>query len=402
MVALADDSRWLRRVLHNETVGGALMLVAAAAGLVLANSSAHHAYESLVSTHITVPYTHISLSVEQWASDFLLAFFFLIAGAELKHELAVGSLSSRSRAVVPICAAISGMVMSIALFIGVAHILRASPMAASGWAIPSSTDIAFALAVLAIAGRGMHPGIRVLLLSVAVVNDVGSIAIIAIVFAAGFKLLPFVAACLCIGVWAWMQHRGLRFSFLYAPVFLAGWYFMFASGVHATIAGMAFGLATSTRTQNQRGAGVEQVDRALRPWVAGFAVPVFGFVAAGVSLRGFANGEGFTNPLTIAIVVGLVIGQPLGVGFGSWLALRTFGGQVAPGIGRREITVIALLAGVGFTVALLVSELTFQSAPALLPQAKIGILIASVVASCGASIAMTFIRRQQARTTLAL
>ena len=204
-------------------------------------------------------------------------------------------------------------------------------------------------------------------------------------------------AMACVGVWLLLQKRGVRFGIVYLPVFLVGWYFMHDSGVHATIAGMAFGLATSARSHRGRATGIEQVDRALRPWVAGLAVPAFAFLAAGVSIVGDGVGgatalqDALGSPLTVGISLGLVLGQPLGVSIGTWAARRFLGGDTAAH--PRELRVVAALAGVGFTVALLVSELTFTTSPVLLDQAKVGILVASIAASLTATIMMRAARR---------
>ena len=392
-----SDATWLRRVLHNETVGGAIMLAAAAIGLLCANSALSDWYSSLTSTTFGISALHLELTAAQWAADLLLALFFLVAGAELKHELTSGSLSSARTAVVPVVGALGGMATSIAIYAVVTGLLGASSDIRSGWAIPSSTDIAFALAVLAIGGRGLNPTVRILLLSIAVVNDVGSILIIAFAFASGFDAIYFALALACVGAWLLLQRQGVRFGPAYLPVFLLGWYFMHASGVHATIAGMAFGLATSARHSRLGSSGIDQVDRALRPWVAGLAVPMFAFLAAGVRVIGTDTGgtsvalSAISSPLTLGIVAGLVIGQPLGVSMGCWVARRFLRGETEARSG--ELRVVAALAGVGFTVALLVSDLTFISEPELLDQAKVGILVASIAASLLAAITMRTARR---------
>lgn len=386
------DGRWLRRVLRNETVGGALMLSTAAAGVIAANSPVRESYHRITEHIIAIPGGHLQLTVTQWAADFLLAFFFLVAGAELKHELTSGHLRSLKSAAVPMFGAIGGMVVAAGIFVVVSMSGGASGAAQRGWAIPTSTDIAFALAVLAIAGRGVHPGIRVLLLGLAVMNDVGSILVIALTFAGDLQALPLLLSTVCVCVWTLLQRREVRLGPAYAVVFCLGWWAMHESGVHATIAGMAFGLACSTTARSRNETGADALDRVLRPWVAGLAVPIFAFVSVGVDLS--AAGHMLTAP-SLPVIVGLVVGQPLGVGLGFWAALRFFGGEVAPGMNARQLAVVACLAGVGFTVALLVSELAYREQPALLAQAKVGVLCASVVASIVAACVMRFARTAQ-------
>ena len=383
MAGSTSEQRWLRRVLHNETVGGAFMLGAAALALVLANSPAATTYHSITERHLNLP-GGLNLSVAQWAADFLLALFFLVAGAELKHELTTGSLASARRAVVPVCGALFGMATSIPVFVLTANGLSAGPAATRGWAVPSSTDIAFALAVLAIGGRRMHPAVRVLLLSIAVVNDLGSILIIAVAFSQQVQLLALAGAAGCVALWGFAQRRGVRNPIVYIPLFLIGWWAMQTSGVHATVVGMAFGLVCSTRRNSGGESGADAVDRVLRSWVAGLAVPIFALTAAGVSL---ASESGGIHPLTLAVLAGLVVGQPVGVYTGMRIAVRLLGGTVADGLRQRDLLCVGCLAGVGFTVALLVSELTFSNRD-LLEQAKLGVVSASVVAGLLSLLAM--------------
>ena len=384
-----SDQRWLRRVLHNETVGGGLMLGAAALGVIAANTPLRGWYHGFTDHVIKVPGTGLHLTTMQWAADFLLAFFFLVAGAELKHELTSGTLASMRQAAVPVLGAVGGMVASAGVFLAVCAVSGADAATRHGWAVPTSTDIAFALAVLAIAGRGVHPGVRILLLGLAVMNDVGSILIIAVAFAGSIDLWPLLIAAACVAAWVLLQRREVRFGPAYAAVFLLGWWAMHESGVHATIAGMAFGLACSTRARRRDETGADAVDRALRPWVAGFAVPLFAFASVGVDFTSSATG---ITAASLAVILGLVVGQPLGVALGFWAALRWLRGEIAAGLGRHQLAVVACLAGVGFTVALLVSELAFADNPGLLAQAKVGVLCASVAASLLAACVMRFAR----------
>ncbi|MBU6213336.1 MAG: Na+/H+ antiporter NhaA [Actinomycetales bacterium] len=389
MAGPRTDQRWLRRVLHDETVGGGLMLAAAALGVIAANSPLREWYRGFTDHVVSVPGTGLHLTTLQWAADFLLAFFFLVAGAELKHELTSGTLASMRQAVVPVLGAVGGMAASAGVFLAVCAASGADAPARQGWAIPTSTDIAFALAVLAIAGRGVHPGVRVLLLGLAVMNDVGSILIIAAAFAGSVKVVPLLVAAVCVAIWALLQRQEVRFGPVYAAVFVVGWWAMHDSGVHATIVGMAFGLACSTAKSRRDETGADVVDRVLRPWVAGAAVPLFAFVSVGVDLT--SGGGGIAAP-GAAVILGLVVGQPLGVAMGFWVARRWLRGEVAPGLGRRQLAVVACLAGVGFTVALLVSELAFAHSPGLLAQAKVGVLCASVATSVLAACVMRFAR----------
>ena len=270
----AVQQRWLSGFLRDETVGGVLMIIAAVAAMVVANSPTGDWYATTAAHKVHIPAIGLHMSIAHIAADFLLAFFFLIAGAELKHELVLGSLNSVKRAMTPVAGAVGGMLASALVFSAVCALLGGTAAERRGWAIPTSTDIAFALAILAIIGRRSAPGVRILLLSIAIINDLGSIVIIGSVFSTTVHVLALAAAGFFVFIWWVMQQLGVHKALVYAPVFLLAWYFMHTSGIHATVAGMALGLATkATRVENNPRSGVEQLEHWLRPVVAGFAFP---------------------------------------------------------------------------------------------------------------------------------
>ena len=389
------ERSWLREQLSDETFGGILLLAAAVLALAWANSPWGTSYEDLVNLTVGPAALHLDLTLGTWAADGLLAVFFFVVGLELKHELVLGSLSKPAQAVVPVAAALGGMILPAALFVVVNVVMEdGSP---SGWGIPMATDIAFALAVLAVVGRRLPVALRAFLLTLAVVDDLGAITVIAIFYSDHFYLSWFLAAIVTFAVYAWAQHKRIRTPFLYVPLVLLGWYFMHGSGVHATIAGVVFGLLTRVRKDpGEAKAPTDRMEHLLHPLSAAICVPLFAFFSAGVDVRSAGFVESITTPVAIGIIVGLVIGKPIGVVSMSWLTARFTRASLSPDIAWRDVTAIGLLAGIGFTVALLIDELAYTTDPSRLNSAKVAILTASVIAAALASIAIVARNRHYA------
>ncbi len=394
---------WLLRVLRLETVGGILMLVAALIALVWANTQWAASYQELISTEIGPEALGLHLPLSVWAADFLLAFFFFLAGLELKHEVQMGTLSKPSQAAVPVVAAFGGMIVPAALYL---VMTRGLPLESSGWGIPMATDIAFALAVLAIMGRGLPLALRAFLLTLAVVDDLGAITVIAIFYSDKFELGYFVLSCLLVALWWLLQHR--RFTgtaastAVYVVLFLVIWYTTHESGVHATVAGVAMGLAT--RVAHDPGEVESPGDRAehvLRPFVAGVAVPLFAFASAGVTIRdvGVSSApvqslaDTISEPVTLGVLAGLLIGKPIGVFAGAWLTARFTRASLNPALRWADIAAVGMLGGIGFTVSLLIAELAFEEDPQLLTDAKVGILAATLGAAALSAMLLAHRRR---------
>ena len=389
------ERSWLREQLSDETFGGILLLAAAVLALAWANSPWGTSYEDLVNLTVGPAALHLDLTLGTWAADGLLAVFFFVVGLELKHELVLGSLSKPAQAVVPVAAALGGMILPAAIFVVVNVVMEdGSP---SGWGIPMATDIAFALAVLAVVGRRLPVALRAFLLTLAVVDDLGAITVIAIFYSDHFYLSWFLAAIVTFAVYAWAQHKRIRTPFLYVPLVLLGWYFMHGSGVHATIAGVVFGLLTRVRKDpGEAKAPTDRMEHLLHPLSAAICVPLFAFFSAGVDVRSAGFVESITTPVAIGIIVGLVIGKPIGVVSMSWLTARFTRASLSPDIAWRDVTAIGLLAGIGFTVALLIDELAYTTDPSRLNSAKVAILTASVIAAALASIAIVARNRHYA------
>jgi NhaA family Na+:H+ antiporter len=391
---LGERSRLLQ-ALRQETVGGALLLAAAVTALVWANSPWRESYHELANTVVGPASLHLDLTLETWAADGLLAVFFFVAGLELKHELVLGTLSKPSRAVVPVVAALCGMVVPALLYVGTVHALG-DPEAAVGWGIPMATDIAFALAVLAVMGSKLPVALRAFLLTLAVVDDLGAILVIAVFYSHGFSVVPFVLSVAGLALYWFLQRRRIGSWPVYVVLALAVWTLMHASGVHPTVAGVALGLLTRVRPDpGETEAPADRYEHAVRPLSAGICVPLFAFFSAGVTFVGL-GGSAVTDPVAIAIVVGLVVGKPLGVFGGAWTVARFTRASLSSSLRWADVLAVGILAGIGFTVSLLIDELAFEDDPARQTAAKIGVLLASVIAALLASVALTARRRAYA------
>jgi NhaA family Na+:H+ antiporter len=373
-----ESQNWLRRALHNETISGALLLVCAAIALGLANSPFAQSYFDLSKTVVGPEALNLDLTLSKWAADGLLAIFFFVAGMELKHELVLGSLSNRANAAVPIAAALGGMIAPAAIY----YAINAGLSTSKGWGIPMATDIAFALAVLAVAGRRLPIELRAFLLSLAVVDDLGAIIVIAFFYSSEIIFGQLGLGILCIIAFALAQRKRIKTSFVYVPLALLSWYFIHESGVHATIAGVTLGLLM--RVRNDDGESMSPVDRMLKkvhPWSAGLCVPLFAFFAAGVSVVGISIMDAFTAEVSLGVILGLVVGKPLGILGFAWLVARLTRAELSSALYWWDIFAVGLLAGVGFTVSLLVTQLAFETGTLDNSLARLAVLIASVISA---------------------
>jgi NhaA family Na+:H+ antiporter len=380
----------IKKLLHNETNSGALLLVAAAIAMVLANSQVSDWYFDLANTKLGSEAINLNISLQKWAADGLLAVFFFVAGMELKYELVHGSLSNKANAAVPIAAAIGGMVAPAIIYFSFNNGLPTI----DGWGIPMATDIAFALAVLGVAGRRLPIELRAFLLSLAVVDDLGAIIVIAIFYTSSLAIVQLLIGTGCIAVFALAQRANVKSKLLYAILGLSSWYFIHESGVHATIAGVALGLAMRVKlVDGETQTPLEKALDQFHPWSAGLCVPVFAFFAAGISISGISFGETITSPVSIGIILGLVIGKPIGVLGFAWLATKISKAELNSSLFWGDILAVGLLAGVGFTVSLLITQLAFIPGTEVNPLARLSVLIASVIAALLAIFALQIRKR---------
>jgi len=379
------ESGRIVRALRQETTGGLLLIATSFIALVLANSPLSEVYESFTTFKFGPQSLHLNLSVAQWSADFLLAIFFFVVGNELKHEIVKGSLADPREALVPIIAALSGMTLAATIFL----VLNHGQPSATAWGIPISTDVAFALAVLALAGRGLPLELRSFLLTVAVVNDLGAISVIAIFYDQGFHLLEFIFALVSIAVFAILQKRYVTSLWLAIPLALNAWYWMYQSGIHATIAGVALGLSMNVNSKSREiQSPAERAEHFMRPISAGICVPIFAFASIGIALEGGAISQMLHAHLTQGILFGLVIGQPVGVTLGAYLTTKLTKGTLNPMLSWWDVLIVGTLAAIGFTVALLVSEVSFHEDAQLLSTAKFAIALTNIVAITIAVIAV--------------
>jgi NhaA family Na+:H+ antiporter len=380
------ERAFIADTLRQETVGGALLLCAAVAGIVVANSPWSDAYEDVKDFVIGPGALHLNLSLEEWAADGLLAIFFFVAGLELKRELVVGTLRQRSQAILPVLAALGGMVVPALIFLA---ITASDERVRGGWAIPMATDIAFALAVLAVVGSHLPPALRAFLLTLAVVDDLGAITIIAVLFTDDLELLPLLVAVVLLLSYALLQRARVTAWWIYIPLALAVWALVHASGVHATVAGVALALLTRVRPDaDEAQAPAERLEHRIRPISAGVAVPIFAFLSAGVAISISELTDTVDEPLLVGIVVGLVAGKLIGVFGATWLTARFTRAELDASVQWIDMVGLSLVAGVGFTVSLLMAELAFDQDDGSLATAKTAILVGSVIAAAAATIVL--------------
>lgn len=346
----ASETTFIGDLLRREVVGGSIAVVAAAIALVWANSPWSGAYDAL--RHLQVG----PLDLEHWAADGALAIFFFVAGLELKREFVVGSLRRPADAAVPVVAALCGVALPAGIYLAVNSGPSGSP---GGWAIPAATDIAFALAVLAVVGSNLPTSLRVFLLTLAVVDDLVVVAIIAVFYTSTVHLPALALAAAACAVWALLQHFRVRTPLIYVPLAVVAWWLVHESGVHATIAGMVLALLTRVKPDpTESRSPAERLEHLLNPVSSGVAVPFFALLSAGVAFGGGAGLLG--EPVVIGVVLGLVVGKPLGVLGGAYLVTRLTDARLSPELAWRDVIGVAVLAGIGFTVALLVSDLSFE------------------------------------------
>lgn len=409
-----------RRFAHTETSGGFVLLAAAIAALIFANSPFHDAYHEFIHWPIMVGDPngyHIELGLTHWVNDLAMAIFFFVAGMEIKRELVHGDLRDPRRAMLPILGAIGGMVVPAGIYFALNF---HNPETVHGWGIPMATDIAFAVGVLALVGKRAPAGLRTFLLTLAIVDDIGGILVIAFVYTSSLNMVALgIAALIIVGILG-AKHAKIQWMPLY--FILAGllWLAVFESGVHATIAGVILGLLTPawpfqppeavTGVISQRLAALlgrapdgkadereqtelydvhelaiqgvsplQRLEHTLHGWSAFVVLPLFAFANAGIELSADSFGRVLHEPVALGIFFGLVVGKPLGVIFACVIATKLFGATLPRGCGWLEMCGVGLLAGVGFTVAIFIAGLALDN-PLDVDAAKLSILLASLTA----------------------
>jgi len=389
--------------LRKEPVGGLLLVAMATLAILWANSPWSDAYFAL--RDLRVGYGALELSLGGWASDGLLAIFFFLVGLELKREFITGDLRQVRTAILPIGAAIGGVAVPALIYLAIAGNVEELR---EGWAIPTATDIAFAVAVLALIGSHLPGPLRIFLLTLAVIDDLIAIGIIAIFYTESIESTPLLFAFATILLYGFIAQFYRRFFktrpsaawLILLPLGGVAWALMHASGIHATIAGVLLGFTIpvlepkSERTTNTGPGLTELFEHRFHPFSAGLAVPIFAFFSAGVAIGGI-NGltTALSDPLTIAIIAALVLGKPIGILTTTWTFTAIARIRVDPALKWVDLTGISLLAGIGFTVSLLIAELSFTPGSALHDHAKVAILAASLIAAGCATVLLTIRNR---------
>ncbi|MEW2633881.1 Na+/H+ antiporter NhaA [Streptomyces sp. NPDC048389] len=372
----------LRAFLHAESAGGIVLVVAAAGALVWANSPAADGYAQFWQQRITLGSgaAGVTHDLRHWVNDGLMVLFFFVIGLEIKRELVVGELRDRRAATLPALAAVGGVVLPALTYVAVAG----GGEAGQGWGIPMATDIAFAVGILALLGRRASTGAKLFLLSVAIVDDILAIGVIAVFYTDHVDLRWLAGAVAGLLVTVGMRRLGVTLPWAYVPVGLMVWFATLESGVHATLAGVALGLLTPARPVAGRDV-LGDLERSLHPVSAFLVIPVFAVANAGVDLRGGALGDAFGRPVTWAVITGLVLGKIVGIGGVTYLVRRLGWGALPGDMHHREILGAAALGGIGFTVSLFITDLAFTDT-ALIGQAKVGILTASTAAALAGAV----------------
>jgi len=409
-------ARPVREFLDTEVAGGVALLAAAAVALIWANSPWSGSYETLLTTELSfnIGSYEIAEDLQHWVNDALMALFFFVVGLEVKRELAHGELSDPKKAAFPSAAALGGMVVPALIYTA----FNLGGEGSAGWGIPMATDIAFAVGVLALFGNRIHPSLKVFLLSLAVADDIGAIVVIALFYTSDLNAVALLVAAGLLGVVALLRALRVIWMPLYVLVGVGVWLATYESGVHATIAGVALGLMTPVhpsrdpsddargsldpdperfddedsqgfapakvrawrlRTQERVALG-EYLEHALHPWTSFVVVPIFALVNAGVSLTADDVSNALSSPVTLGVIVGLVVGKLVGICLFAFGAQRIGFAEIPEGVPAQHIVAAAAIAGIGFTVSLFIAELAFDEA-ALVDEAKVGILVASVLAA---------------------
>jgi Na+:H+ antiporter, NhaA family len=407
--------RPLQAFLKTEEAGGILLLAAAVAALLWANSPWRASYNAFWHIELTIRLGGWSLSedLQHWVNDALMTLFFLVVGLEIKRELTTGEFREPRAAALPAIAALGGMIVPALLYLAI----NPTGEPARGWGIPMATDIAFALGVLALVGRGLPAALKSFLLALAIVDDIGAILVIAIFYSGSISPAPLLAAVGLFALILVLQRLQVRWAAVYVLLGVGVWLATFQSGVHATIAGVALGLATpAVAFQRPKAVSLEahriaddtvddpippdadahhwlqlagltreavsplaRLEHLLHPWTSYVVIPLFALANAGVSISSSSLREAVTSGVTLGVVAGLVVGKTVGVTVFTWMATRTGITRLPEGVGWSQLVGVAALAGIGFTVSLFITSLAFQT-PAVQDAAKVGILAASLLA----------------------
>jgi Na+:H+ antiporter, NhaA family len=381
-LTLSEDT-YVGALLRQETVGGLLLLVVTVVALVWANSPYDDAYATVRAAHFGPEALDLHLTVEEWTSDGLLTVFFFVAGLELKRELVVGSLREARTAALPVVAALCGMAVPALIYVA----FTAGTDAAQGWATPTATDVAFCLAVLAIAGARIPSALRAFLLTLAVVDDMVAIVLIGVFYASGIDLVPLLLAVGPLAAYALTQRAGWTSSLLPLLLGLPAWALVHHSGIHPTVVGVTLGLLTRVhRRDDEQASPLERLEHAVRPFSTGIAVPAFVLFSVGITVSAAAVQDAAGDRVAIGIVCARLVGKTVGVFGGAYLVARVTAARLSPDLAWADLFGMAVLTGIGLTVPLLVSGVAFGPHTAADQHATAAILVSALAAAVAGAV----------------
>lgn len=384
--------RRIREFMETESASGVVMIVFAVLAVIVANSPFSALYKELVNAPMTFGFqgNMVTHTLKDWVKDVPMVLFFLMIGLELKREMCEGFLSKRDQIILPLMAAAGGMSMPVLIFLCLNH---DNANTIHGWAIPSATDIAFALAILTLLGKGIPPAIKIFLLAVAIFDDLGAIIIIAVFYNTGLAVVPLLLAAGGIVVLAMLNRTYIA---VIAPYILVGiflWFCFYYSGIHTTLAGVIVGLMIPMRDKDDKHhSPLNNCMRFLHPWVSFVVLPIFAFTSAGVELRGLQLSS-FLEPLPLGIALGLFIGKQIGIFGTAWLLIKAKLVSMPEATQWRHLYAVSIVAGVGFTMSLFIGMLAF-SAPHLQEMVKVGVISGSLICILWGGIVLQIITRK--------
>ncbi|MDP2570747.1 Na+/H+ antiporter NhaA [Vibrio sp. vnigr-6D03] len=355
-----------------ESAGGIILVIAAAIAMFVANSPLNEMYQAGLHTYV------LGMSISHWINDGLMAVFFLLIGLEVKRELLEGALKSKETAIFPAIAAVGGMLAPALVYIA---FNSGDPTAMQGWAIPAATDIAFALGIMALLGKRVPVSLKVFLLALAIIDDLGVVVIIALFYTGDLSTTALLIGFVATAVLFFMNSRHVSKIRWYLIVGFILWVAVLKSGVHATLAGVVIGFAIPLNGNKGERSPLKHVEHALHSYVAFFILPVFAFANAGISLAGVSM-SGLTSMLPLGIALGLLVGKPLGIFSFSWVAVKMGVAKLPEGINMKHIFAVSVLCGIGFTMSIFISGLAFVDVSAEFDTySRLGILMGSTTSA---------------------
>ena len=366
----------IQEFIRLETSGGIILMIAAVLAMIIANSPLATAYDAILGTYIKVGIGSFEIAKPAilWINDGLMAIFFFLVGLEIKREVLAGELSSFDKAILPIMAAIGGMAVPGLIY---AIINWGTPENLNGWAIPTATDIAFALGILALIGSRAPVALKIFLLAIAIIDDLGAIVIIAVFYTSQLSINALTISMLGFAVAIVLNRMGIQRTAPYLLVGIVMWVFVLKSGVHATLAGVLIALTIPLKSKNEDEALLYKMEHGLHPWVAFLILPIFAFANAGVNFTGIGIDD-LLQPLTLGIAVGLFLGKQIGVFLATWIGVKSGIARLPENVTWRHVYGVACLTGVGFTMSLFIGSLAFGDADEM-NAVRLGVVLGSVL-----------------------